>query len=98
MGLKAAECLGQLSDAIRQDTAHQAAVVVVQNRYRHPAEKGEGSVVAVQPSFRRRRRVRHHKARVAVRQVHGKKMRPLSDTADDHIGFAKVRLRITRWM
>ena len=65
---------------------------------RNPAEEGEGPVVAVQPSLRRRRRVSRDEARIAVRKRHGKKMRPPLDPGNDRIRLAKVRLGIARRM
>ena len=98
MGLKPAERWRPSPCAIRKDARHQALVVVVEDRLRNPAEEGEGPVVAVQPSLRRRRRVSRDEARIAVRKRHGKKMRPPLDPGNDRIRLAKVRLGIARRM
>jgi hypothetical protein len=93
-----AEQSGPLTRAVRQDLRHQAAVVVVEHRQRHPAEEGEGVDVAIHPGLRRRRRIGPHEAGIAVRQVHDKEMRLLLDTADDDHRLAEIGLGMTRWM
>ena len=98
MGLKPAERPRPLPGAVRKDARHQALVVVVEDRSGNPAEEGEGRIVAVQPSLRRRRRVGHGEAGIAVGKVHGEKMRPPLDAGDDRIRLAKVRLGMARRM
>ena len=61
---------------VRQYARHQAAVVVVENRLRNPAEEGEGMHMPVDPRLGRRRRVGPHIAGVAVRQIEDEEVAP----------------------
>ena len=48
--------------------------------------------------FRRRRRISHNTAGIAVGKLQGKKMRPLLHAGDDRIRLAEVRLSMARRM
>ena len=72
MGLQPAERPGPLPRAVRQDARHQTLVVVVKNRLGNAAERNKGSVVPVQPSLRRRRRVGRNEAGIAVGKWNGR--------------------------
>ena len=91
-----AEEPGPLAGPVGQDARHQAAVVVVEHRERHPPEEGEGVDVAVHPGLGGRRRIGADEAGVALRQVEGKEMRRLLDAADHHARFAEVSLGMAR--
>ena len=98
MGLKPAERTGPLPCAVRKDARHQAFIIVIQDRLRHAAEESEGPVVAIQPGFRRRRRIGRNKEGVAVGKRQDKVVGAQRHTGDDNIGLAEVRLGLTRWM
>jgi len=87
-----AEERGPLTRSVRKNLRNQAAVVVVEDRYRHLAEEREGVDVAINPGFRRCRRIGPHKAGITVRQVHDEEMRLLLDTANDDNRLAEIGL------
>ena len=72
--------------------------IIVQNRLRHTPEERERPNVAVAEGFRRLRRIGHHEAGVAVRQVHRKEVDLALDATDDADRFAEVGLRMSRRM
>ena len=92
MGHQPGEGSGPLPCPVRQNARHKALVIVIQDRLRHAAKKGKGPVVAVQPSFRRRRRVGRDEAGIALGKGHDEKMHPKLDPGDDRIRLAEVRL------
>ena len=98
MRQEAAEQRGPLAGPVGQDARHQAAVVVVEHRLRHPTEEREGVDVAVHPGLGGRRRISADEAGVALRQVEGEEMRRLLDPADEHGRFAEVGLGMAWWM
>jgi hypothetical protein len=98
MGLQSTERSGPLSCAIWQNVCHQAPVIVIQDRLGDAAEDGEGPIVPVQPGFRRRRRVAHYEASIAVGKIHDKEMRPPLNAGDDHIRYTKISLGMARGM
>ena len=83
---------------VRQNARHQAAVVVVENRLRNPAEEGEGMHMPVDPRLGRRRRVGPHIAGVAVRQIEDEEVRLARHTPDHRTRLAEVRLPMARRM
>ena len=83
---------------VRQNARHQAAVVVVENRLRNPAEEGEGMHMPVDPRLGRRRRIGPHIAGVAVRQIEDEEVRLTRHTPDHRTRLAEVRLPMAGWM
>ena len=66
-----AEEAGAFACAIRQDAHHQASVVVVEHRPRHPAEESESMNVAVDPSLGGCRWIGPNVTRIAIRRYPG---------------------------
>ncbi len=98
VGQEPAEQLRPLASPIRQDARHEAFVVVVEHRHRHPAKEGKGMNMAVDPGLGRRRRIGPDVTGVAVRQIEGEEVRLLLDTADDDRRLTEVRLAMPRRM
>lgn len=95
MGQESAEQRCTLARPIGQDLGHQAAIVVVDDRAGHRAEKGEGMDMPVNPGFGHRCRVSSDIAAVTVRQIEHEEVRLLLDTADLHQRFPEIGLGIT---
>ena len=93
-----AEQLGPLACAIRQDLRHQAPVIVIKNRLRHPAEECKSMDVAVNPSLGHGSGISANKARIAVGKIKREEVRLLFNTTNHHHGLAKIRLGMTRGM
>src|SRR5712671_5496564 len=91
-----AEEAGAFACAIRQDARHQASVVVIEHRQRHPAEEGKSVNVAVDPSLCRCRWIGPNVTRVAMRQIEREEVGFLSDPADHHQRFAEISLSMAR--
>ena len=91
-----AEQAGALAGAIRQDARHQASVVVVEHRLRHPAEESKSMNVAIHPSLGRCRWIGPNVTRIAMRQVEREEVGFLLDPADHHQGFAEISLGVAR--
>ena len=94
MRQEAAEEPGPLAGPVGQNARHQAAVVVVEHRLRHPAEEREGVDVTVDPGLGGRRRIGPDEAGGAVRQIEGEEVCRLLDAADHHGRFAEVGLGV----
>ena len=92
----------RLYDLIRQEKPAFQEIIDPRDFFRvfvvEPQQSFKGSVVPVQPSLRRRRRVGRNKAGIAVRKRHDEKMRAMHDAGNDRIRLAKVRLGMTRRM
>src|SRR5262245_1321834 len=84
--------------AVTEDARNRDLGVVVQDRLRHTPEERERPNVAVAEGFRRLRRIGHHQAGVAVRQVHRKEVDLALYATDDADRFAEVGLRMSRRM
>ena len=91
-----AEEAGAFACAIRQDAHHQASVVVVEHRPRHPAEESESMNVAVDPSLGGCRWIGPNVTRIAMRQIEREEVRFLLDPADHNQRFAKISLGVAR--
>src|SRR2546421_1298942 len=87
---------GAFACAIRQDARHQASVVVIEHRQRHPAEEGKSVNVAVDPSLCRCRWIGPNVTRVAMRQIEREEVGFLPDPADHHQRFAEISLGMAR--
>ena len=94
MRLQLAEHTRSLSHPVAQDARHRQRGVVVQDRARHLAEEVEGGVVPVAERFGGLRRIGLHETRVAVRQVHRKKVDLALDPGDLRQRLAKIHLRM----
>lgn len=92
------ECPRPLPFAVATDLRHRNLQIVVEHRQRHPAEEGEGRHVAVQECLRRLGRIGLHKAGIRLRQVHAEEVELTTNAADHADRFAKINLRMTRWM
>ena len=78
------------------DPGHCKARVIVQDRLWYTAKKSKCRHMAVAKGFRRLGRIGLDEAAIRVRQIHAKIMEPDLLAADVTIGFAKIRLRLTR--
>jgi hypothetical protein len=94
MGLKLAEHTRALAHPITQDPRHRQRRIVVQDRDRHLAEEAERGVVPVTERFGGLRRIGLHKAGIAVRQVHRKKVDLAFHPGDLRQRLAKIHLRV----
>ena len=84
--------------AVAQYLRHGDLEIVVENRQRNAAEKGEGRDMAVEKRLRRLRRIGLDEAGVRMRQVEAEHMQLHPHAADDADAFAKIDLRVTRRM
>jgi hypothetical protein len=89
---------GPLALAVAADLGHRDRGVVIQKRQRHPAEERERRHMAVEERFGRLARIRLHKARVRLRQVHAEEVDLLPHAADHRDRFAKINLAMARRM
>ncbi len=94
VGLQLAEDPGALAHPVPQDTRHGQRGVVVEDRARNTAEESEGHHMAITEGLADLRRISLEKARIRVRQVHGKEMGLTLDPGDDYLGLAEVHLRV----
>ena len=81
-----------LALAIAKDAGHRQLGVVVENRLRHAAQKGEGRVVAVEEGLDPLGRVGLDEAGIRVRQVEAEEVDLLPDAPDHRHRLAEVDL------
>ena len=93
-----AEQLGPLARTTRQNLRHQAPVIVVKNRLRHPPEERKSMDVAIHPGFGNGSRIRPNKTGIAKGQIQREEMRLLFDATNYHHGLAEIRLGVTGCM
>ena len=96
MRLQLAEHPRSLPHPIAQDPRHRQCRVVVKDRARHLAEEFERGVVPVTERFGGLRQIGSHKASVAVRQVHRKKVDLACAPGDLRLRLTKINLRMPR--
>ena len=96
--------LGQISDADKDalimalwtqlDAALAVNAELMADRARNTAEEREGRHMTLTEGLADLRRIGLEKARIRVRQVHGKEMCLTLDPGDDDLGLAEVHLRV----
>src|ERR1700761_2411334 len=90
------KCLRTPPRAVTQNPSYRKLGVVINDALRDGAEMGKRLVVSFGKSFTRFRWKRHHKGRIAMRQIHREKVRPLYLSVQDDVGFTEIHLRMPR--
>src|ERR1700733_11307823 len=96
MRLQLAKHVRSLPHPVTHDTRHRQRRVVVKDRTRYLAEELERGVVTVTERFGGLRQTGTHKARVAVRQIHRKKVDLAFAPGDLRLRLTKINLRMAR--
>ena len=87
---------GSFAFAVSQNTDHGDPGVVVEDRHKHTAEERKRRNMRITERFSRFCRIRLHKTRIRMRQVHHQKMDLAFYAADDGKRFTKISLSMTR--
>ena len=92
------EGAGSIAPAIAADLRHRDLGVVVEERQRHAAEKGEGRDVAVQEGLGGFPRIGLYEAGIRLRQVQAEEVDLLADATDHRQCFTEIHLAVARRM